>query len=42
MEMSVEKVMKIQKITQDPASYTLLREQLEEVMKTLTPREAKN
>ena len=26
---------------QDAASYTLLREQLEEVMKTLTPREAK-
>ena len=71
MEMSVEKVMEIQKIAQDPvsletpigeeddshlgdfiqdedspaphdaASYTLLREQLEEVMKTLTPREAK-
>ena len=71
MNMSVEKVMEIQKIAQDPvsletpigeeddshlgdfiqdedspapqdaASYTLLREQLEEVMKTLTPREAK-
>ena len=71
MDMSVEKVMEIQKIAQDPvsletpigeeddshlgdfiqdedspapqdaASYTLLREQLEEVMKTLTPREAK-
>jgi len=71
MEMSVEKVMEIQKIAQDPvsletpigeeddshlgdfiqdedspaphdaASYTLLREQLEEVMNTLTPREAK-
>ena len=71
MEMSVEKVMEIQKIAQDPvsletpigeeddshlgdfiqdedspaphdaASYTLLREQLEEVKKTLTPREAK-
>ena len=71
MEMSVEKVMEIQKIAQDPvsletpigeeddshlgdfiqdedspaphdaASYTLLREQLEEVMSTLTPREAK-
>ena len=26
---------------QDAAAYTLLREQLEEVMKTLTPREAK-
>ena len=68
MDMSVEKVMEIQKIAQDPvsletpigeeddshlgdfiqdedspapqdaASYTLLREQLEEVMKTLTPR----
>ena len=71
MDMSVEKVMEIQKIAQDPvsletpigeeddshlgdfiqdedspapqdaASYTLLRKQLEEVMKTLTPREAK-
>ena len=71
MDMSVEKVMEIQKIAQDPvsletpigeeddshlgdfiqdedspapqdaASYTVLREQLEEVMKTLTPREAK-
>ena len=71
MEMSVEKVMEIQKIAQDPvsletpigeeddshlgdfiqdedspaphdaASYTLLREQLEDVMSTLTPREAK-
>ena len=71
MEISVEKVMEIQKIAQDPvsletpigeeddshlgdfiqdedspaphdaASYTLLREQLEEVMNTLTPREAK-
>lgn len=71
MDMSVEKVMEIQKIAQDPvsletpigeeddshlgdfiqdedspapqdaASYTLLREQLKEVMKTLTPREAK-
>ena len=71
MDMSVEKVMEIQKISlepvsletpigeeddshlgdfiqdedspapQDAASYTLLREQLEEVMKTLTPREAK-
>ena len=71
MEMSVEKVMEIQKIAQDPvsletpigeeddshlgdfiqdedspaphdaASYTLLREQLEEVMNTLTPTEAK-
>ena len=71
MDMSVEKVMEIQKIAQDPvsletpigeeddshlgdfiqdedspapqdaASYTLLREQLEEVMKTLTPRDAK-
>ena len=71
MDMSVEKVMEIQKIAQDPvsletpigeeddshlgdfiqdedspapqdaASYTLLREQLEDVMKTLTPREAK-
>ena len=71
MEISVDKVMEIQKIAQDPvsletpigeeddshlgdfiqdedspaphdaASYTLLREQLEEVMSTLTPREAK-
>ena len=71
MDISVEKVMEIQKIAQDPvsletpigeeddshlgdfiqdedspaphdaASYTLLREQLEEVMSTLTPREAK-
>jgi len=71
MEMSVEKVMEIQKIAQDPvsletpigeeddshlgdfipdddspaphdsAAYTLLKEQLEEVMNTLTPREAK-
>ena len=71
MDMSVEKLMEIQKIAQDPvsletpigeeddshlgdfiqdedspaphdaASYTLLREQLEEVMNTLTPREAK-
>ena len=71
MDMTVEKVMEIQKIAQDPvsletpigeeddshlgdfiqdedspaphdaASYTLLREQLEEVMNTLTPREAK-
>ena len=71
MEITVEKVMEIQKIAQDPvsletpigeeddshlgdfiqdedspaphdaASYTLLREQLEEVMSTLTPREAK-
>ncbi len=71
MEMSVERVMEIQKIAQDPvsletpigeeddshlgdfiqdedspapqdsAAYTLLREQLEEVMNTLTPREAK-
>ena len=71
MEISVEKVVEIQKIAQDPvsletpigeeddshlgdfiqdedspaphdaASYTLLREQLEEVMNTLTPREAK-
>ena len=71
MEISVEKVMEIQKIAQDPvsletpigeeddshlgdfiqdddspapqdsATYTLLKEQLEEVMKTLTPREAK-
>ena len=71
MEISVDKVMEIQKIAQDPvsletpigeeddshlgdfiqdedspaphdaASYTLLREQLEEVMGTLTPREAK-
>jgi len=71
MDMTVEKVMEIQKIAQDPvsletpigeeddshlgdfiqdedspaphdaASYTLLREQLEEVMNTLTQREAK-
>ena len=71
MDISVEKVMEIQKIAQDPvsletpigeeddshlgdfiqdedspaphdaASFTLLREQLEEVMNTLTPREAK-
>lgn len=71
LEMSVEKVMEIQKIAQDPvsletpigeeddshlgdfiqdedspaphdsAAYTLLKEQLEEVMNTLTPREAK-
>ncbi len=71
MDISVEKVMEIQKIAQDPvsletpigeeddshlgdfiedddspaphdaASYTLLKEQLEEVMSTLTPREAK-
>ena len=71
MEISVEKVMEIQKIAQDPvsletpigeeddshlgdfiqdddspapqdsAAYTMLREQLEEVMNTLTPREAK-
>jgi len=71
MEMSVEKVMEIQKIAQDPvsletpigeeddshlgdfipdddspaphdsAAYTLLKEQLEDVMNTLTPREAK-
>ena len=71
MEVSVEKVMEIQKIAQDPvsletpigeeddshlgdfiqdedspapqdsAAYTLLKEQLEEVMNTLTPREAK-
>jgi len=70
MDMSVEKVMEIQKIAHpvsletpigeeddshlgdfiqdedspaphDAASYTLLREQLEEVMSTLTPREAK-
>ncbi len=71
MEIPVEKVMKIQKIAQDPvsletpigeeddshlgdfiqdddspaphdsAAYTLLKEQLEEVMNTLTPREAK-
>ena len=70
MEISVEKVMEIQKIAQDPvsletpigeeddshlgdfiqdedspapqdsAAHTLLREQLEEVMDTLTPREA--
>ena len=71
MEIPVEKVLEIQKISQDPVSletpigeeddshlgdfiqdddspapqdsvaYTLLREQLEEVMNTLTPREAK-
>ncbi len=71
MDISVEKVMEIQKIAQDPvsletpigeeddshlgdfiedddspaphdaAAYTLLKEQLEEVMSTLTPREAK-
>ncbi|MBR3002764.1 MAG: RNA polymerase sigma factor RpoD [Clostridia bacterium] len=71
MEISVEKVMEIQKIAQDPvsletpigeeddshlgdfiqdddspaphdsAAYTLLKEQLEEIMNTLTPREAK-
>ncbi len=71
MEVSVEKVLEIQKIAQDPvsletpigeeddshlgdfiqdddspspqdaASYTMLREQLDEVMETLTPREAK-
>ena len=71
MDITVEKVIEIQKIAQDPvsletpigeeddshlgdfiqdedspaphdaASYTLLREQLEEVMNTLTPREAK-
>ena len=71
MEISVEKVLEIQKIAQDPvsletpigeendshlgdfiqdddspspqdaASYTMLKEQLNEVMKTLTPREAK-
>ena len=71
MDISVEKVIEIQKIAQDPvsletpigeeddshlgdfiqdedspaphdaASYTLLREQLEDVMNTLTPREAK-
>ena len=71
MDLTVEKVMEIQKIAQDPvsletpigeeddshlgdfiqdedspaphdaASYTLLREQLEEVMNTLTQREAK-
>ena len=71
MEITVEKVMEIQKIAQDPvsletpigeeddshlgdfipddespapqdsAAYTLLKEQLEEVMETLTPREAK-
>lgn len=71
MEVSVEKVMEIQKIAQDPvsletpigeeddshlgdfiedddspaphdaAAYTLLKEQLEDVMSTLTPREAK-
>ena len=71
MEISVERVMEIQKIAQDPvsletpigeeedshlgdfiqdddspaphdaASYILLREQLDEIMQTLTPREAK-
>ena len=71
MEVSVERVLEIQKIAQDPvsletpigeeddshlgdfiqdedspspqdsASYTMLKEQLEEVMATLTPREAK-
>ena len=71
MDMSVEKVMEIQKIAQDPvsletpigeeddshlgdfiqdedspaphdaASYTILRDEFEEVMSTLTPREAK-
>ncbi len=71
MEITVEKVMEIQKIAQDPvsletpigeeddshlgdfipdeespaphdsAAYTMLKEQLEEVMQTLTPREAK-
>ena len=71
LEISVEKVMEIQKIAQDPvsletpigeeddshlgdfiqdddspaphdsAAYTMLKEQLEEVMSTLTPREAK-
>ncbi len=71
MDITVEKVMEIQKIAQDPvsletpigeeddshlgdfiqdddspaphdsAAYTLLKEQLEEVMQTLTPREAK-
>ncbi len=71
MEITVERVMEIQKIAQDPvsletpigeeedshlgdfiqdddspaphdaASYILLREQLEEIMQTLTPREAK-
>ncbi len=71
MEVSVEKVLEIQKIAQDPvsletpigeeddshlgdfiqdddspspqesASYTMLREQLDEVMSTLTPREEK-
>lgn len=71
MEVSVERVLEIQKIAQDPvsletpigeeddshlgdfiqdedspspqesASYTMLREQLDEVMSTLTPREAK-
>ena len=70
MEISVDKVLEIQKIAQDPvsletpigeeddshlgdfiqdddspspqdaASYTMLKEQLEDVMKTLTPREA--
>ena len=71
MEITVERVLEIQKIAQDPvsletpigeendshlgdfikdedspspqdsASYTMLREQLTEVMKTLTPREAR-
>ncbi len=71
MEISVDKVLEIQKIAQDPvsletpigeeddshlgdfiqdddspspqdaASYTMLKEQLDDVMKTLTPREAK-
>ena len=71
MEISVDKVLEIQKIAQDPvsletpigeeddshlgdfiqdddspspqdaASYTMLKEQLEDVMRTLTPREAK-
>ena len=49
LEMPVDKVMEIQKIAQDEdspapqdaAAYTLLKEQLEEVMQTLTPREAK-
>ena len=71
LDMSVEKVMEIQRIAQDPvsletpigeeddshlgdfipdddspaphdsAAYTLLKEQLDEVMETLTPREAK-
>ena len=53
MDLPVEKVMEIQKIAQDPvsletpigeedsASFTLMKEQLDEVMNTLTPREAK-